>query len=180
MKKTTLMALCLAASLTAAAQGAKIKTVTPVAVTTQAGQVPMLPYRLWVTYSDGRGEYRQVKWMNSSLETEQEAADATKHPAGSAYDVQGYIIGDNKTAAGYPITARVSVVAAGTPAPQPTPQAEPLPLGNVQLIGNNRLTHNRDLDIDNLLSLDPRQQVYNYRDTYGLPTEGYHVSDGWD
>ena len=50
----------------------------------------------------------------------------------------------------------------------------------MQLIGDNRLTHNRDLDIDHLLTLDPRQQVYNYRDTYGLPTDGYPVSDGWD
>ena len=180
MKKTTLLALCLATSLTAAAQGAKIKTVTPVAVTTTAGTVPMLPYRLWVTYTDGSGEYRQVKWMNSSLETEQEAADAAKHPAGSAYDVQGYVIGDNKTSAGYPITAHVSVVAAQASVPAPTPVAEPLPLGSVQLIGDNRLTHNRDLDIDNLLSLDPRQQVYNYRDTYGLSTEGYPEADGWD
>ncbi len=180
MKKTYLLALCLATSVTASAQGAKIKTVSNVAVTTTAGQVPMLPYRLWVTYTDGSGEYRQVKWTNASLETEQEAADATRHPAGSAYEVQGYITGDNSTSAGYPITAHVSVVAAGAAAPQPQPIAEPLPLGSVQLIGNNRLTHNRDLDIDNLLSLDPRQQVYNYRDTYGLPTDGYPEADGWD
>ena len=180
MNKKTLIAFCLMASLTATAQRAKIKTVTPVAVTTTVGKVPMLPYRLWVTYADGHGEYRQVKWMNAALETEKAAADANKYPAGSSYDVQGYIIGDNKTAAGFPISAHVSVVATEAPVPQPKPVAEPLPLGSVQLIGENRLTHNRDLDIDHLLTLDPRQQVYNYRDTYGLPTDGYPVSDGWD
>lgn len=57
---------------------------------------------------------------------------------------------------------------------------EPLPLNKVQITGDNRLTHNRDLDIDNLLSLDVRQQLYNYRDTYGLSTDGYPVADGWD
>lgn len=180
MNKKTLIAFCLMASLTATAQRAKIKTVTPVAVTTTVGKVPMLPYRLWVTYADGHGEYRQVKWMNAALETEKAAADTNKYPAGSSYDVQGYIIGDNKTAAGFPISAHVSVVATEAPVPQPKPVAEPLPLGSVQLIGDNRLTHNRDLDIDHLLTLDPRQQVYNYRDTYGLPTDGYPVSDGWD
>ena len=49
MNKKTLIAFCLMASLTATAQRAKIKTVTPVAVTTTVGKVPMLPYRLWVT-----------------------------------------------------------------------------------------------------------------------------------
>ena len=58
--------------------------------------------------------------------------------------------------------------------------AEPLPLDCVSLDGQNRLTGNCDLDIDHLLSLPVRQQLYNYRDTYGLPTEGYPESDGWD
>ena len=60
------------------------------------------------------------------------------------------------------------------------PVAKPLPLDKVQLTGDDRLTHNRDLDIDNLLSLDPKQQLYNYYDTYGLPTTDCPVSDGWD
>ena len=50
----------------------------------------------------------------------------------------------------------------------------------VSIDGKNRLTHNRDLDIDHLLTLDVKQQLYNYRDTYDLPKEGYPVSDGWD
>jgi DUF1680 family protein len=50
----------------------------------------------------------------------------------------------------------------------------------VSIDGENRLTHNRDLDIDQLISLPVKQQLYNYRDTYGLSTEGYPESDGWD
>ena len=34
--------------------------------------------------------------------------------------------------------------------------------------------------IKTLLSWDITQQLYNYRDTYGLPTDGYTVADGWD
>ena len=48
------------------------------------------------------------------------------------------------------------------------------------MTGDNRLTSNRELAIDHLLSLDVTQQLYNYRDTYGVPTDGYTVSDGWD
>jgi hypothetical protein len=58
--------------------------------------------------------------------------------------------------------------------------AEPLPLNAVSIDGDNRLTQNRDLDIDQLISLPVKQQLYNYRDTYGLPTEGYPEADGWD
>lgn len=185
MKRTIVLPL-LALALTASAQDKTlsldktIKQVAPVNVTTTAGTAPTLPYRLWVDYSDGLGEYRQVKWMNYSLTTEQREADATLTPAGSHYDIQGYIVGDNSTSVGYPILAHVTVTATAAAVPAPQPVAEPLPLEDVRLIGHNRLTHNRDLDIDNLLSLDPRQQVYNYRDTYGLPTDGYPVSDGWD
>jgi hypothetical protein len=50
----------------------------------------------------------------------------------------------------------------------------------VSIDGKNRLTWNRDLDIDQLISLPVKQQLYNYRDTYGLSTEGYPESDGWD
>ena len=60
------------------------------------------------------------------------------------------------------------------------PVAKPLPLDAVSIDGENRLTQNRDLDIDQLISLPVKQQLYNYRDTYGLSTEGYPESDGWD
>ena len=99
---------------------------------------------------------------------------------GTAYQVRGFIIGDNTTANGYPVTAEVQVVEGAWPVPNRIPVAEPLPLSQVSIDGNNRLTWNRDLDIDQLISLPVKQQLYNYRDTYGLSTEGYPESDGWD
>ena len=170
-----------------AASSRSITKVADVSVETSVGNAPRLPYQLWVTYSDGKGEYRQVKWVNTSLDVEQQQADGSRHPVGSSYEVRGFIVGDNTTANGYPVKARVSVVRetrneeGGTrKVPSNTPVAQPLPLDKVQLTGENRLTHNRDLDIDNLLSLDPKQQLYNYYDTYGLPTTDCPVSDGWD
>lgn len=180
MKKALLMSLLALPALSASAYNGEISRVQTVKVTTAVGNAPTLPYRVWVDYKDGKGEYRQVKWMNYSLDTENAEADAQKTPAGTTYSVQGYIIGDNATASGYPIEATVTVTAGSPTAPAPQPEAQPLPLGKVQLTGNNRLTHNRDLDIDNLLTIDPKQMLYNYRDTYGLSTDGYPEADGWD
>ena len=155
-------------------------------VTTAVGTAPQLPNQVLVEYADHRaakGEWRQVRWMNSALAVEADLADAQKHPIGSTYEVQGYIIGDNSTPYGFPITAKVTVVAPDKLqgyGRSNAPVAVPLPLNKVHLIGNNRLTHNRDLDIDHLQSLDVKQQLYNYRDTYGLPTDGYPEADGWD
>ena len=157
-----------------------VKTVQAVSVESPVGTVPRLPYQLWVTYSDGYKEWRQVRWTNSLLSTEQQQANAELYPVGKEYTVKGYIIGDNTTDNGYPVEARVKVVAGGYATPANQFKAHPLPLANVQITGNNRLTHNRDLDIKTLLALDVTQQLYNYRDTYGLPTEGYTVADGWD
>ena len=154
-----------------------IREAAPVLVEAPEGTAPRLPYQVWVTYADNTGEWRQVKWTNSLRETEEEEAAL---PAGTAYTVQGYVLGDNTTDNGYPLEAKVKVIAGSGSVPGPAPVAKPLPLGSVRLIGDNRLTGNRDLDIKNLLSLDITQQLYNYRDTYGLPTEGYTVSDGWD
>ncbi len=155
----------------------EIRSVEAVSVQTPAGCAPRLPYRLWVTYADGRKEYRQVRWQNATLDAEQAQAAL---PAGTEYIVEGFLTGDNTTAQGFPVSAQVSVTATAAAAPAATPVAQPLPLNQVQLTGHNRLTENRDLDIDQLLSLDVAQQLYNYRDTYGLPTEDYPVADGWD
>ncbi len=155
-----------------------VVSVESVRVEVAVGHAPRLPYRLWVTYGDGSGEYRQVRWLNASEATERAEADATLNPVGTEYRVRGFITGDNSTPNGYPVTADVRVVA-----PQATtisPVAEPLPLDRVSIDGDNRLTHNRDLDIDHLISLPVKQQLYNYRDTYGLSTDGYPESDGWD
>ena len=144
------------------------------------GNAPRLPYQLWVTYADGKGEYRQVRWMNSSEATEQAEVNPAINPVGTIYKVRGFIIGDNTTPNGYPVWAEVKVVEGGYKVPSNVPVAETLPLDAVSIDGENRLTWNRDLDIDQLISLPVKQQLYNYRDTYGLSTEGYPEADGWD
>lgn len=154
-----------------------IRSVETVAVSVPAGCVPRLPYLVRVVYADGATELRQTRW-DCAL-TSQEEALAQK-PLGSTYTVKGYITGDNTTAQGFPIEARVTVEEGAWAAPAAQPKAAPLPLGDVRLTGDNRLTSNRDLDIRTLLALDVRQQLYNYRDTYGLPTDGYPEADGWD
>lgn len=158
----------------------KIAHVEQINVTCPAGTVPRLPYQLLVTYSDSTQAYRQVRWNNTLLTTEQAQADTSLHPIGATYIVEGHIIGDNTTANGYPVMAHVSVSPNAYTTPFRTPIAEAIPLNNVRLIGDNRLTSNRDLAIREILSWDITQQLYNYRDTYGLSTEGYTLSDGWD
>ena len=149
-------------------------------VETPVGTVPRLPWQVWVTYSDGSHEWRQTKWTNSLLTTEQQEANPKLNPAGKTYTVNGFIIGDNTTDNGYPITAHVSITNQEWKVPNQRPIVQPLPLKDVYIKKNNRLSHNRDLDIKTILSLDITQQLYNYRDTYGLPTTGYTQSDGWD
>ena len=175
----TIAKIALVAALVAACNPTKtartIQEVPAITVETPQGTAPRLPWQIQVTYADGTQEWRQVKWTNSLRETEEEEAAL---PAGSTYTVKGYVIGDNTTENGYPLEASVSVVEGAWETPSLV--ARPLPQGDVKLIGDNRLTGNRDMDIRNLLSLDITQQLYNYRDTYGLPTEGYTESDGWD
>ena len=77
-------------------------------ITTPSGTVPRLPHLIWVTFSDGNGGYRQVRWENAALSTEQELADAEKYPAGSRYTIDGYVIGDNTTANGFPVAMALS------------------------------------------------------------------------
>ena len=129
-----------------------IQTTEAVKVEAPVGTAPRLPYQLWVTYSDGTKEYRQVRWTNAAPATEQAQADASQNPVGKSYEVKGYIIGDNTTTQGFPVTAQVQVVSAGYATPTATPIAEPLPLNKVSIHGDNRLTHNREMDIDQLFS----------------------------
>ena len=154
----------------------QILSVDTLRVETPEETVPRLPYRLWVSYSDGTGAFRQVRWLNAGASVERQQAAM---PLNSEYEVKGFVIGDNTTDNGYPVVAVVRV-GGQWQTPDRHPVAAPLPLPWVRLIGENRLTQNRDRDIDHLLSLDVSQQLYNYRDTYGLPTDGYTVSDGWD
>lgn len=165
--------------VTAATVYRTISKVTAVAVDCPEGTAPRLPNLVWVTYSDGYSEYRQVRWANSPLVDEQAEADAQKHPAGSQYEVGGFVIGDESTDNGYPVKAQIKVVAGGYQTPEKE-VAHTFSLADVSIDGDNRLTHNRDEAIREICSWDVTQQLYNYRDTYGLSTEGYTKSDGWD
>ena len=164
---------------TAATVYRTISKVEAISVDCPVGTVPRLPNLLWVTYSDGYSEYRQVRWANSPLADEQAEADAQKHPAGSQYEIGGFVIGDETTDNGYPVKAQVKVVAGGYQTPEKE-VAHTFSLADVSIDGDNRLTHNRDEAIREICSWDVTQQLYNYRDTYGLSTEGYTKSDGWD
>ena len=170
---------CLPGMTTAATVYRTISKVDAISVDCPVGTVPRLPNLVWVTYSDGYSEYRQVRWANSPLVDEQAEADAQKHPAGSQYEIGGFVIGDETTDNGYPVKAQIKVVAGGYQTPEKE-VAHTFSLADVSIDGDNRLTHNRDEAIREICSWDVTQQLYNYRDTYGLSTEGYTKSDGWD
>lgn len=170
--------LCSCGSGSGAAKG--IKNVEKVAVQSPEGTVPRLPYQLWVTYNDGTGAYRQVRWSNAALAVEKEQSDPALYPAGKKYTIEGHITGDNTTPKGYPVTAKITVVKGEYEVPGNVLKAEPLPLDKVVINGDNRLTSNRDMLIEQVLSWDITQQLYNYRDTYGMSTKGYTEADGWD
>ena len=170
---------CLPGMTIAATVYRTISKVEAISVDCPEGTAPRLPNLVWVTYSDGYSEYRQVRWANSPLADEQAEADAQKHPAGSQYEIGGFVIGDETTDNGYPVKAQIKVVAEGYQAPEKE-VAHTFSLADVSIDGDNRLTHNRDEAIREICSWDVTQQLYNYRDTYGLSTEGYTKSDGWD
>lgn len=164
---------------TAATVYRTISKVSVVTVDCPEGTAPRLPNLVWVTYSDGYSEYRQVRWANAPLADEQAEADAQKHPAGSQYEIGGFVIGDETTDNGYPVKVQIKVVAEGYQTPEKE-VAHTFSLADVSIDGDNRLTHNRDEALREICSWDVTQQLYNYRDTYGLSTEGYTKSDGWD
>ena len=181
LKQFTLLigVACLPGMTIAATVYRTISKVEAISVDCPVGTVPRLPNLVWVTYSDGYSEYRQVRWANSPLADEQAEADAQKHPAGSQYEIGGFVIGDETTDNGYPVKAQIKVVAGGYQTPEKE-VAHTFSLADVSIDGDNRLTHNRDEAIREICSWDVTQQLYNYRDTYGLSTEGYTKSDGWD
>ncbi len=181
LKQFTLLigVACLPGMTTAATVYRTISKVEAISVDCPVGTTPRLPNLVWVTYSDGYSEYRQVRWANAPLADEQAEADAHKHPAGSQYEIGGFVIGDETTDNGYPVKAQIKVVAEGYQTPEKE-VAHTFSLADVSIDGDNRLTHNRDEALREICSWDVTQQLYNYRDTYGLSTEGYTKSDGWD
>lgn len=181
LKQFTLLigVACLPGMTTAATVYRTISKVEAISADCPEGTAPRLPNLVWVTYSDGYSEYRQVRWANAPLADEQAEADAHKHPAGSQYEIGGFVIGDETTDNGYPVKAQIKVVAEGYKTPEKE-VAHTFSLADVSIDGDNRLTHNRDEALREICSWDVTQQLYNYRDTYGLSTEGYTKSDGWD
>jgi DUF1680 family protein len=181
LKQFTLLigVACLPGMTTAATVYRTISKVEAISVDCPVGTTPRLPNLVWVTYSDGYSEYRQVRWANAPLADEQAEADVQKHPAGSQYEIGGFVIGDETTDNGYPVKAQIKVVAEGYQTPEKE-VAHTFSLADVSIDGDNRLTHNRDEAIREICSWDVTQQLYNYRDIYGLSTEGYTKSDGWD
>lgn len=181
LKQFTLLigVACLPGMTTAATVYRTISKVEAISVDCPVGTAPRLPNLVWVTYSDGYSEYRQVRWANAPLADEQAEADAQKHPAGSQYEIGGFVIGDETTDNGYPVKAQIKVVAEGYQTPEKE-VAHTFSLTDVSIDGDNRLTHNRDEALREICSWDVTQQLYNYRDTYGLSSEGYTKSDGWD
>lgn len=181
LKQFTLLigVACLPGMTTAATVYRTISKVEAISVDCPVGTAPRLPNLVWVTYSDGYSEYRQVRWANASLADEQSEADAQKHPAGSQYEIGGFVIGDETTDNGYPVKTQIKVVAEAYQTPEKE-VAHTFSLADVSIDGDNRLTHNRDEALREICSWDVTQQLYNYRDTYGLSTEGYTKSDGWD
>lgn len=181
LKQFTLLigVACLPGMTTAATVYRTISKVEAISVDCPVGTAPRLSNLVWVTYSDGYSEYRQVRWANAPLADEQAEADAQKHPAGSQYEIGGFVIGDETTDNGYPVKAQIKVVAEGYQTPEKE-VAHTFSLADVSIDGDNRLTHNRDETLREICSWDVTQQLYNYRDTYGLSTEGYTKSDGWD
>lgn len=181
LKQFTLLigVACLPGMTTAATVYRTISKVEAISVDCPVGTAPRLPNLVWVTYSDGYSEYRQVRWANAPLADEQAEADAQKHPAGSQYEIGGFVIGDETTDNGYPVKAQIKVVAEGYKTSEKE-VAHTFSLADVSIDGDNRLTHNRDEALREICSWDVTQQLYNYRDTYGLSTEGYTKSDGWD
>lgn len=181
LKQFTLLigVACLPGMTTAATVYRTISKVEAISVDCPVGTTPRLPNLVWVTYSDGYSEYRQVRWANAPLADEQAEADAQKHPAGSQYEIGGFVIGDETTDNGYPVKAQIKVVAEGYQTPEKE-VVHTFSLADVSIDGDNRLTHNRDEALREICSWDVTQQLYNYRDTYGLSTEGYTKSDGWD
>ena len=181
LKQFTLLigVACLPGMTTAATVYRTISKVEAISVDCPEGTAPRLPNLVWVTYSDGYSEYRQVRWANALLADEQAEADAQKHPDGSQYEIGGFVIGDETTDNGYPVKAQIKVVAEGYQTPEKE-VAHTFSLADVSIDGDNRLTHNRDEALREICSWDVTQQLYNYRDTYGLSTEGYTKSDGWD
>ena len=156
-----------------------IKSVEKISVEAPVGTVPRLPYQLWVTYNDGTGSYRQVRWSNAALAVEKEQSDPALYPVGKKYTIEGHITGDNTTPKGYPVTAKVRVVADQYEVPGNVFKAQPLPLDKVVINGDNRLTSNRDMLIEQVIFIPlERQRIAVTAGHFQKPVDGLRLAGG--
>ena len=91
-KKLLIIVLLAFVLLPTMARERTLRCVEQITVDAPVGTVPCLPWRVWVTYSDETGEWRQTRWNNSARAVEEEEATRC---VGDTYTVQGFIIGDN-------------------------------------------------------------------------------------
>ena len=75
--------LLLGLPLPLSAQYRSIVTVETVTVESPVGNAPRLPSQVGVKYADGKGEYRQVRWLNASNATEMAEANPAINPVGT-------------------------------------------------------------------------------------------------
>jgi len=142
-----------------------------------AGTVPKLPNEVKVTYNNGKTEKRKVRWANDA-----DAAQKAQmgYLVGHQYTVSGNVSGDTIGKNGFEVKANVTVVTESDPVPDQEPVANTLSLSSVTLDGTNRLTQNQTGSLTMLKNVDVEQMLYNYRDTFGVSTQGAETPDGWD
>jgi uncharacterized protein len=148
--------------------------VPDVAVETETGRLPRLPYRIPGIYpDDAQGPDVRVIWPSP---TNNQATLTT-----GAYTVVGRVPGTP-----FQPTATVTVKApAGEPTP-PARQLESFPLGSVTLIRDRQqrdtpFIKNRDKFLRGLADTNPDRFLYMFRDAFGQPQpEGAEPLRGWD
>src|SRR5690554_2766182 len=84
----------IASEYLAQSEARRIIKVERVSVDSPVGTVPRLPFQIRVTYSDGKSEFRQVKWSNSARNVEEEQSNPDKYSVGKTYKIEGFVIGD--------------------------------------------------------------------------------------
>ena len=162
--------------------GRSIVSCEPLSIECPAGNAPKLPNFVKVLYSNGESEQRRVSWEGYTTAAQTAQAE---YPVGHIYTLNGNVLGDNAITNGYQVTAEITVVDQENAVPSNDPLAETLPLNEVTLENDpdgeaNRLTLNRDNQIEYILGVDVTRMLYNYRETFGLSTEGYAAPGGWD
>ncbi|WP_052377961.1 beta-L-arabinofuranosidase domain-containing protein [Robinsoniella sp. KNHs210] len=162
--------------------GRSIVSCEPIIIECPVGDAPKLPNFVKVLYSNGESEQRRVSWEGYTTAAQTAQAE---YPVGHTYTMNGNVLGDNAITNGYQVTAEITVVDGEAIVPSNNPLVQTLPLNEVTLEDDpdgeaNRLTLNRDNQIEYILGVDVTRMLYNYRETFGLSTEGYAAPGGWD